>query len=179
MLEHSDGGSAVGSLQASHVSNLTWKAFVLFICLKQWHKLIVRISGGICCCAILGDLFSLFLQKRVLTVHTLLLFFAKLFRSQKSQTIQRKPLLPFLMARVRTYEKSLRMFLPKLFPPVMQAGKMVNAAVWWHPKPTCCQVNWHFSALTLTFIDLLTCLPSFLPISSFWWYLLNDFFNRI
>ncbi|KAK2528113.1 hypothetical protein Q9966_010005 [Columba livia] len=52
-------------------------------------------------------------------------------RSQKSQTIQRKPsLLPFLMARMRTYEKSLRIFLPKLFPPIMQVGKMVNAAVW-------------------------------------------------
>ncbi|XP_074791188.1 beta-citrylglutamate synthase B isoform X3 [Natator depressus] len=61
-------------------------------------------------------------------------------RSQKSQTIQRKTsLLPFLMARVRAYEKSLRMFLPKLFSPVMQAGKTVNAAVWWHPKPTCWQ----------------------------------------
>lgn len=111
-----------------------------------------------------------FLQKRVLTVHTLLLFFAKLFRSQKSQTVQRKPsLLPFPMARVRAYEKSLRMFLPKLFPPVMQVGRMVNAAVWWHPKPTCCQVNWLSSALTVTFISLLTCLPCFLPISSFWW----------
>lgn len=154
------------------------KFFVLFICLNQWHKCDAWILGGICCCSILCDLFSLFLQKCVLTVHTLLLFFAKLFRSQKSQTIQRKPsLLPFPMARVRTYEKSLRMFLPKLFPPVMQAGKMVNAAVWWHPKPTCCQVNWLFSAYTVTFISLLTCLPSFLPISSFWWDFSNDFFN--
>lgn len=109
-----------------------------------------------------------FLQKHVLTVHTLLLFFAKLFRSQKSQSVQRKPsLLPFLMARVRTYEKPLRMFLPKLFPPLMPAGKTVNAALWWHPKPTCCQVNGFFSALTVTFLSLLTCLPSFCPISSF------------
>lgn len=140
----------------------------------------IRCTDFGCCWSVLCDLFSHFLQKWVLTVHTLLLFFAKLFRSQKSQTIQRKPsLLPFLMARMRTYEKSLRIFLPKLFPPIMQVGKMVNAAVWWHPNPTCCQVNELFSALTVTFISLLTCLSSLLPISSFWWNFLNDFFNSV
>lgn len=84
-------------------------------------------------------------NKYFLTVCTFLLFSAKLFRNQKSQTSQRKPfLLSFLMARMRTYEKSLRMFLPKLFLSIMQVGKMVNVAVWWRLKPPCCQVNWLF-----------------------------------
>ncbi|XP_065598362.1 beta-citrylglutamate synthase B isoform X2 [Cyrtonyx montezumae] len=52
-------------------------------------------------------------------------------RNQKSQTIQRKSfLLPFPMARMRSYEKSLRMSLPKLFLSVMRVGKLVNTAVW-------------------------------------------------
>lgn len=67
------------------------------------------------------------------------------FQEPKKSNNQRKPfLLPFMMARTRTYEKSLRMFLPKLFFAVMEVGKMVNAAVQWHLKPPCCQVNWLF-----------------------------------
>lgn len=86
------------------------------------------ILGGICCCLIFGDFFSLFSTEIHSNSSHFVTVLCKTFQEPK-KSISPEKTFPSPLSDGES-EKSLGMFLPKLFPPLMQAGKMVNAAVW-------------------------------------------------